>query len=45
MMSIISMLSEPNFQSPANIEYSKLWKDEPNNYKKLVYKLVASTQK
>ena len=45
MMSIISMLSEPNFQSPANIEYSKLWKDEPDNYKKLVYKLVASTQK
>ncbi len=45
MMSIISMLSEPNFESPANIEYSKLWKDEPDKYKILVYKLVALTQK
>ena len=44
MMSIISMLSEPNFQSPANIEYSKLWKDEPDKYKQIVYKLVANTQ-
>jgi ubiquitin-conjugating enzyme E2 G1 len=45
MMSIISMLSEPNFESPANIDYSKLWKDEPETYKKLVYKLVSFTQK
>ncbi len=45
MMSIISMLSEPNFESPANIEYSKMWKDEPDKYKVLVYKLVALTQK
>ncbi len=45
MMSIISMLSEPNFQSPANIEYSKIWKDEPEKYKKLVYNLVAKSQK
>jgi ubiquitin-protein ligase len=44
MMSIISMLSEPNFESPANIDYSKMWKDEPDEYKKLVYKLVAKTQ-
>lgn len=45
MMSIISMLSEPNFESPANIEVSKLWKDEPKNYKKIIYNLVKSTQK
>ena len=45
MMSIISMLSEPNFESPANIDYSKMWKDEPDTYKKLVYNLVAFTQK
>jgi ubiquitin-conjugating enzyme E2 G1 len=44
MMSIISMLSEPNFESPANIDYSKLWKDEPELYKNLVYNLVAKTQ-
>ncbi len=45
MMSIISMLSEPNFESPANIDYSKLWKDNPTEYKKTIYKLVKSTQK
>ena len=44
MMSIISMLSEPNFESPANIKYSKLWKDEPDEYEELIYKLVAKTQ-
>jgi ubiquitin-conjugating enzyme E2 G1 len=45
MMSIISMLSEPNFESPANIDYSKLWKENPTEYKKIIYKLVKSTQK
>jgi ubiquitin-protein ligase len=45
MMSILSMLSEPNFESPANIDCSKLWKDEPTKYKELIYKLVSSTQK
>ena len=44
MMSIISMLSDPNFESPANTNYSVLWKDTPNEYKKMVYRLVASTQ-
>ncbi len=45
MMSILSMLSEPNFESPANVDHSKLWKDNPTEYKKLIYKLVISTQK
>ena len=43
MTSIISMLSDPNFESPANTNYSVLWKDKPNDYKKMVYRLVAST--
>ena len=43
MISIISMLSEPNFESPANVTYSVLWKDNPEEYKKLVYKLVAQS--
>jgi ubiquitin-protein ligase len=45
MMSIHSMISEPNFESPANIDCSKLWKDEPNEYKKMIYELVSNTQK
>ncbi len=43
MISIISMLSDPNFESPANVTYSVLWKDNPEEYKKLVYKLVAQS--
>lgn len=45
MLSIISMLSAPNFDSPANIDASVLWKDNPNNYKLKIYKLVALSQK
>ena len=34
MLSIISMLSAPNFESPANLDASVLWKDNPTEYKK-----------
>ena len=44
MMSIISMLSDPNFQSPANTDASVLWKNEPVIYKQQIYDLVARTQ-
>ena len=45
MMSILSMISDPNFESPANIDCSKLWKDDTINFKKLIYSLVAQSQK
>lgn len=44
MISIISMLSSPNFESPANVEASKLCKEQPEIYKKKIYKLVALSQ-
>lgn len=44
MISIISMLSSPNFESPANIDASVLWKDNQNEYKKKIYELVSKTQ-
>lgn len=44
MTSIVSMLSDPNFESPANTNYSVLWKDNPSKYKKMIYHLVANTQ-
>ena len=44
MMSIISMLSAPNFESPANIDASSLWKNSPEKYKKEIYKIVTLTQ-
>ena len=44
MLSIISMLSAPNFESPANVEASVLWKNEPLKYKHIIYRMVASSQ-
>lgn len=44
MTSIISMLSDPNFESPANTNYSVLWKDKPDEYKRKIYHLVGKTQ-
>lgn len=44
MMSIISMLSAPNFESPANVDASTLWKNSPEKYKKEIYKMVTLTQ-
>ena len=44
LMSIISLLPNPNFESPANVDASILWKNNFNEYKKQVYKYVASCQ-
>jgi ubiquitin-conjugating enzyme E2 G1 len=44
MISIISMLSAPNFDSPADIDSSILWKDNMDEYKKTIYRLVAQSQ-
>jgi len=45
LMSLISILSEPNFDSPANVDASKLWRDDFNSYKKIIYKLIANSEK
>lgn len=44
LVSVQSMLSEPNTSSPANIEASVQFMKEPNNYKKRVRKLVRTSQ-
>ena len=41
IMSIISMLDSPNFESPANVDASKLWKEDYNKYKKIIYNFIA----
>ena len=43
-LSIISLLSDPNTDSPANIEASKLWKNNRKEYKSKVRKCVRLTQ-
>ena len=44
LMSIISLFSCPNFDSPANIDASKEWRDSEKSFKNKIYKLIAKTQ-
>jgi ubiquitin-conjugating enzyme E2 G1 len=44
IISVISMLSEPNFASPANIDASVQWKKNPEDFKKQVRRLVRKSQ-
>lgn len=44
MLSIISMLSDPNFESPANTDYSVMWRDKYETYCEMIYRMVAETQ-
>lgn len=44
IISVISMLSDPNFSSPANIDASVQWKKEPEEYKKKIRRLVRKSQ-
>tara|TARA_X000000950_G_C13717866_1_gene578956 strand:+ start:320 stop:790 length:471 start_codon:yes stop_codon:yes gene_type:complete len=41
MMSILSMLSDANIESPANIDASVLFKDDYKEFKNRVYKLIS----
>ena len=43
MLSIISMLAAPNFESPANMDASLMCKNDKNKYKKLIYGLVQES--
>jgi len=45
LMSILSILSSPNFDSPANVDASVLWRNNYDEYKKIVYKMVSNSQK
>jgi len=44
IMSIISLLTAPNFESAANIDAALLWQKSYEEYKKKIYKIVAETQ-
>ncbi|CCG82816.1 Ubiquitin-conjugating enzyme E2 15 [Taphrina deformans PYCC 5710] len=40
LISVISMLSSPNDESPANIECARQWREDPQGFKKKVRALV-----
>ncbi len=41
MLIIVSMLGDPNTESPANIDASKLFRENYEEYKRKVYRLVS----
>lgn len=43
LLSILSLLAEPNFNSPANVDASKLWKNNFEQYKYIIYKQIANS--
>lgn len=43
LLSVISMLSEPNTESPANIEAGKMWRNDRERYERIVRKHVKDS--
>ena len=44
MLSVISMLADPNDKSPANVDAAKQWRDNPAAFKDKVRRLVRRSQ-
>ena len=44
LMSVLSMLGYPNFDSPANIDASVEWRNQNESFKKKIYKQVSNSQ-
>jgi ubiquitin-conjugating enzyme E2 G1 len=44
MVSIISMLSSPNDESPANVDAAKQWREDREGFKKKVARIVRLSQ-
>lgn len=44
MISIISMLSSPNDESPANIDAAKQWRDDREGFRKKAARIVRKSQ-
>ena len=44
MVSIISMLSSPNDESPANIDAAKEWREDRDSFRKKVARTVRKSQ-
>ena len=44
MLSVISMLSSPNSDSPANLEAAKEYREQPDLFKKKIQRIVRLSQ-
>jgi ubiquitin-protein ligase len=43
LLSVISMLSSPNYESPANVDAASLWRDNPQEFRKRCRKTVRES--
>ena len=43
LLSVISMLSSPNDESPANVEAARIWREDPKEFKKRCRKCVRDS--
>jgi ubiquitin-conjugating enzyme E2 G1 len=44
LISVISMLADPNFESPANVDAAKQWRESPEDFKRRVKLCVRKSQ-
>lgn len=40
LLSVMSMVAEPNINSPANVDAAKMWRDDRDKFKKIAHKHV-----
>ena len=43
LLSVISMLSSPNDESPANVEAARMWREDPKEFKRKVRRCVRES--
>lgn len=43
LLSVISMLSSPNDESPANVDAAKMWREDPKEFRKKCRRLVRES--
>lgn len=43
LLSVVSMLAEPNDESGANVDAAKMWREDRDEFEKIAQKLVKKT--
>ena len=43
LLSVVSMLAEPNDESPANVDASKMWRENRGEFNRIAQRIVRKT--
>lgn len=43
LLSVVSMLAEPNDESPANVDASKMWRENREEFNRVAQRIVRKT--